>query len=161
MDDEQGQVPAGRFPTEVERTGPCQMTVRRVFDAPARLVFAAWTRPELMMRWWVPRSIGIVLSACRIDARTGGSYRFEFDVGQGETMAFFGRYLDVIPDRLLVWTNEESADGAVTKVIFEEVDGRTHLVLEETYPTEAALNEALAGSAQGLPEQFAQLDEIL
>jgi uncharacterized protein YndB with AHSA1/START domain len=76
-------------------------------------------------------------------------------------MAFFGTYTEVTPNKRLVWTNEESDQGAVTTVTFEENAGKTLVTLHELYPTEAALDEALAGSAEGLPEQFAQLDELL
>ena len=61
----------------------------------------------------------------------------------------------------LVWTNEESDDGAVTKVTFEEKDGKTLLVLHELYPSKEALDEAVAGMEDGMPEQFEQLDELL
>jgi uncharacterized protein YndB with AHSA1/START domain len=77
-------------------------------------------------------------------------------------MAFFGRYIEVIPPSRIVWTNEESGDaGAVTTVPFEEQGGKTLLVLSELYPDKEACDEALQGSAAGLPEQFAQLDVLL
>ena len=75
-------------------------------------------------------------------------------------MAFFGKYVEVTPPSRLAWTNEESEDGAVTTVTFEEKDGRTHLTLTEAYPTREALDRNI-GSAEGLPEQFEQLDALL
>ena len=132
-----------------------------VFDAPARLVFEAWTTPELFRQWWAPKSIGVPLFSCEMDVRTGGSYRLVFGHDVSESMAFVGRYLEVLPPSRLVWTNEEEEDGAVTTVTFEEKDGQTLLTLHELYPTMAARDEALGGSAEGLPEQFAQLDALL
>lgn len=153
----EADAPAGRL-TRVERTSDREMVVTRIFDAPARLVFKAWTTPELFMRWWAPKSLGVPLRSCQMDVRTGGSYRLEFGPDGAGSWAFFGKYLEVIPNARLVWTNEEDAEGAVTTVTFEETDGRTLLTLHELYPSKAAL-EAMEGGM--LPEQFEQLDEVL
>ena len=151
-----------RYATTTERTSDRELVVTRTFDGPARLVFRAWTTPELLRRWWAPDSFGIKLVGCEVDARTGGSYRFLFDVGQPEPMAFFGRYLEVTPPTRLVWTNEESADGSVTTATFEETDGKTRLVIRDLYPSKEALDAALAsGSTGAFPEQFDQLDTVL
>jgi uncharacterized protein YndB with AHSA1/START domain len=144
----------------MERTSEREVAVRRVFDAPARLVYEAWTRPELFRQWWVPKSIGLVLLSLDQDVRVGGSYRIVFDLGDSKTMAFFGKYIEVSPPSLLSWTNEESGDGAVTTVTLEEKDGQTHLTCSELYPTKEALDRNI-GSTEGLPEQFAQLDAML
>jgi len=135
--------------------------VTRTFDAPARRVFEAWTRPELFRQWWAPKSSPVPLLSCEMDVRTGGGYRLAFGQDAANAMAFFGRYLDVSPPARLVWTNEESADAAVTTVTFEENDGRTLLVLQERYPSKAAFDEACAGMEGAMPEQFAQLDALL
>ena len=66
-------------PTSVERKSDREVIVRRIFDAPARLVFEAWTRPELFKQWWVPKSIGLVLLSLEQDVRVGGGYRLVFD----------------------------------------------------------------------------------
>lgn len=142
--------------TTVERKSDTEISVTRTFDAPARLVFEAWTTAELFQRWWVPKSLGMALRSCEMDVRPGGGYRLVF----ANSMAFFGRYLEVVPHSRLVWTNDESPDGAVTTVTFEERDGKTLLTLHERYPTKEAL-DASAGSADGLPESFAQLDAFL
>jgi uncharacterized protein YndB with AHSA1/START domain len=148
--------------TAVERKSDRELVVTRVFDAPARIVFEAWSRPELFQRWWVPKTLGVPLRACEMDVRTGGGYRLEFGLDAANSMAFFGRYIEVIPPSRIVWTNEESGDaGAVTTVTFEEQGGKTLLVLSELYPDKEACDEALQGSAGGLPEQFAQLDALL
>ena len=130
-------------------------------DAPARIVFEAWTRPEQFKRWWVPKSIGLKLLACEMDVRTGGGYRLVF-AAEPEPMAFFGRYLEVTPHSRLAWTNEESPDGTITTVTFEERGGRTHVVVSDLYASKEALDAAIASeSTGGFPEQFEQLDELL
>src|ERR1700753_4336469 len=90
----------------VERKSEHDLVVTRTFDAPARLVFEAWTRPELLKRWWAPKSMGVSLLSCEADVRVGGKYRFEFGhEASSQPMAFFGKYIDVIPNARLVWTN--------------------------------------------------------
>lgn len=146
--------------TTIERASERELVVRRTFNAPARIVYEAWTKPELMKRWWAPKSLGVPLRSCEMDVRTGGTYRLEFGHDAGESMAFVGRYLEVVPDARLVWTNEEEADGAVSTVTFEERDGTTLLTVRELYPSKAAL-EANHGAEEGMPEQFGQLDDLL
>jgi uncharacterized protein YndB with AHSA1/START domain len=147
--------------TTVERTSECEFTVRRTFDAPARLVFEAWTRPELLQRWWAPKSMGMALVSCEADVRVGGTYRLVFGLGDSKTMAFFGKYLEVNPYSRLVWTNEEGDSGeAVTTLILEEKAGKTLLVLRERHPSKEAVDEAI-GFGEGLRETFGQLDELL
>ncbi|MFL6696241.1 MAG: SRPBCC family protein [Vitreoscilla sp.] len=153
---------SARNRTTSERRSDREMVVTRTFDAPARLVFEAWTTPDLFKQWWVPKSSGATLLSCAQDVRVGGSYRLEFAHPQGGApMGFFGRYLEVVPDTRLVWTNEESADGAVTTVTFEEKDGRTLLVMSELYPSKQALEIAIEGMDEAMPETFEQLDEFL
>jgi uncharacterized protein YndB with AHSA1/START domain len=149
--------------TTTERTSDRELVVTRTFNGPVHLVFKAWTTPELLMRWWAPESFGINLVGCEVDARTGGRYRFAFDVpGQPEPMAFVGTYLEVTPPTRLVWTNEETEEGSVTTATFEERDGKTHLVLHDLYPSKDALDAALASeSTGGWTEQFDQLDIVL
>jgi uncharacterized protein YndB with AHSA1/START domain len=146
----------------VQKTSEREVVVTRTFDAPARLVFEAWSRPELFEKWWVPRSMGMTLRSCEMDVRTGGKYRLVFGDDPANPMAFFGKYLEVVPNERIVWTNEESGDaGSVTTVTFEERDGKTLLVLSELYPTKEALDAAGTGAADATHETFAQLDELL
>lgn len=148
--------------TTVQRTSDREVVVTRTFDAPARLVFEAWSNPELFRQWWVPRSMGMTLRSCEMDVRTGGTYRLVFGDDPATAMAFFGTYLDVVPGRRIVWTNEESGDaGSVTTVTFDERDGRTLLVMTERYPTKEALDEAGTGAQDATHETFGQLDELL
>ena len=147
--------------TMVERTSDRELVVTRTFDAPARIVFEAWTKPELFMRWWAPKSMGVPLLSCDMDVREGGKYRLEFGVDASNSAAFYGKYLEVIPDLRLVWTNDEDEDGAVTTVTFEEKGGKTLLTFHELYPSKEALDEAFVGMEGGMPEQLEQLDELL
>ena len=147
--------------TTVERRSERELVVTRTFNGPARIVFEAWTKPELMKRWWVPKSMGMSLRSCEMDVRVGGKYRFVFGHDASKPMAFFGRYIEVTPYSRLVWTNEESDDGAVTTVTFEEQDGKTLLAMHELYPSKEALDAAGTGAADATVETFAQLDELL
>lgn len=147
-------------PTTAERKSERELVVTRTFDAPARIVYQAWTTPELFMRWWAPKSMGVPLRSCEMDVRAGGTYRLEFGHDASDAMAFFGKYLEATPPSRLVWTNEEAADAPITTVTFEEKDGRTLLVLHELYPTKEALDAAI-GMEESMAEQFGQLDELL
>jgi uncharacterized protein YndB with AHSA1/START domain len=147
--------------TTVERKSERELVVTRTFDGPARIVFEAWTKPELLKLWWAPKSTGMSLVSCEADVRVGGSYRFEFGHEASKPMAFFGRYVEVAPHSRLVWTNDESDDGPVTTVTFEEKGGKTLLVLHELHPSKEALERAIAGMEGAMPETFEQLDELL
>jgi uncharacterized protein YndB with AHSA1/START domain len=147
--------------TIVERKSERELVVTRTFNAPARIVFEAWTKPELMKLWWAPKSMGVPLLSCEMDVRAGGMYRLEFGHDAATSSSFFGKYIEVTPPSRLVWTNDESEDAAVTTVTFEEKDGQTLLVLHELYPSKEALDEAIIGMDEGMPEQFGQLDELL
>lgn len=148
--------------TTVQKKSEREVVVTRTFDAPARLVFEAWSKPELFKQWWVPRSMGMTLRSCELDVRTGGKYRLVFGDDPANPVAFFGKYLEVVPNKRIVWTNEESGDaGSVTTVTFEERDGKTLLVMSELYPTKEALDAAGTGAQEALNETFGQLDELL
>ena len=158
MDARRESKPSPATRTSVERKSDREVVVTRTFNAPARLVFEAWTKPELLKQWWVPKSMGMTLVSCEMDVRTGGKYRLGFGGG----MDFFGRYLEVTPHSRLVWTNEESGDaGSVTTVTFEEKEGKTLLVLSELYPSKEALDAAGTGAADATVETFQQLDGLL
>ena len=151
--------------TKVERKSDRELVVTRTFNAPPRIVFEAWTKPELFQRWWVPKSAGLCLLSCEQDVRVGGTYRLVFALGgdPSKPMAFFGKYVEVTPPSRLVWTNDEGGDsGPVTTVTFEEKAGKTLLVMHDLYPSKEALDEAIAsGSTSGNSETFNQLEEFL
>ncbi|WP_296596272.1 SRPBCC domain-containing protein [Phenylobacterium sp.] len=158
--DQSTQPKPPQSPTTVARKSDRELIVTRVFDSPVDAVFDAWSRAELFRVWWAPASMGAVVTACEIDARTGGGYRITF--GQGpEAATFFGRYLEVAPSSRLVWTNEESGEGPVTTVTFAAHGPGTLLTLSELYPSPEPLADAIAGMQAMAGEQFAQLDELL
>ena len=159
MDARTGSEPTPmKNPTTVERTSEREVVVKRTFNAPARMVFEAWTRPELFRKWWVPQSYGLTLLACEMDVRVGGQYRLVFR-HEESTMEFFGTYLEVTPYSRLVWTNEEGDAGkTVTTVTFDEKAGKTSLVVHDLYPSKDAFD---SGSTDAMPETFDQLDALL
>ncbi|GAC1656938.1 MAG: hypothetical protein NVS4B3_23040 [Gemmatimonadaceae bacterium] len=147
--------------TTVERTSDREVVVMRTVNGPARLVFEAFTKAELFRRWWVPKSMGMILLSCEVDARVGGKYRLVF-AHEPEPAAFFGTYVEVKPYSRLTWTNDEGGEGgSVTTVIFEETGGTTRVVLHESYPSKEALDAAGTGAAEAMVETFEQLDELL
>jgi uncharacterized protein YndB with AHSA1/START domain len=160
MDAKRGSEPTPmKNQTMVERKSERELVVTRTFNAPARIVFEAWTRPELFRLWWLPKSMGMSLRSCEMDVRTGGKYRLVFEP---DGMAFFGTYLEVTPQSRIVWTNEEGGEGgSVTTVTFEDKGGQTLLVLNELYASKEALDAAGTGAADSMVETFAQLDELL
>ncbi len=150
-----------KTPTTVERTSERELVVTRTFNGPTRIVFEAWTKPELLQRWWAPKARGMTLVSCEADVRPGGRYRFVIGLG-GSKMEFFGKYVEVTPHSRLVWTNDEAGDaGSVTTVTFEEKAGKTLLVMRELYPSKEALEAAGTGAADGMRDTFEQLDELL
>src|SRR4051794_25344705 len=125
--------------TTVERRADRELAVTRIFDGPVHIVYKAWTNADLFIRWWAPKSTGVPMLSCDMDVRVGGGYRVAFGTDASEAMEFFGKYLDVVPNARLVWTNEESEDAAVTTVTFEAKGDKTLLVLHELYPSKEAL----------------------
>jgi len=159
MDERRDSQPAPmKNRTTVERTSERELVVTRTFNGPARLVFEAWTKPELFRQWWVPKSMGMSLLSCELDARTGGKYRLVYGHGDS-TMEFHGKYIEVTPHSRLVWTNDESGNGAVTTVTFEDKGGKTLLVVHDLYPSKEAF-EAEHGMEDAMGETFEQLDDL-
>lgn len=158
-----GETAAMKTPTTTERASDRELVVTRRFNGPARLVFDAWTKPELFKRWWAPKSFGLTMQSCEMDVRVGGTYKLVFShAAFPEPMTFVGRYIEVTPHSRLVWTNEEAGAEQITTVTFEETDGKTLLVMHDLYPSKEALDAAIAsGSTSGADETFGQLDELL
>jgi len=146
----------------VERRSERELVVSRRVNGPARMVFEAWTKPDLFKRWWAPKSFPISLLSVEMDVRVGGRYRLVFGY-EGSTMEFFGRYLEVTPHSRLVWTNDEGEDDeTITTVTFDEDRGMTLVIVRDLHPSKEALDGAIAsGSTSGMPESLAQLDELL
>lgn len=160
-----GDTASHRNATTMERTSDRELTVTRIINAPARIVFEAWTNPEHFKRWWTPKSYGMTIHSCEIDARVGGGYKLMISHPQyaPEPMPFFGRYIDVTPPSRLVWTNEENGEaGPVTTVTFEEKNGSTLIVMRDLYPSKEALDTAMeSGSTGGFEETFDQLEAFV
>lgn len=149
--------------TMVGRKSDLEMVVTRTFDAPTHIMFDAWTKAELFRQWWVPKSSGLSLLACEMDVRVGGGYRLEFGHPASEQpMAFYGSYLEVVPNARIVWTNEESDDGAVTTVTFDDQNGKTLLTISNRFPSKEALDSEIAsGATAGTGETLDQLEEFI
>lgn len=152
-----------KYPVIAERKSACELLITRSFDAPAALVFEAWAQPELFRQWWTPKSLGMTIVSCEMDVQTGGSYRLEIGHPASDSpMAFFGRYLEVVPGKRIVWTNDESGEGPITTVTFEELDGVTTVAIANVFPTAQALEAELAsGATDCMDETLAQLDVVL
>jgi uncharacterized protein YndB with AHSA1/START domain len=150
--------------TTAERKSDRELVVTRTINGPARLVFEAWSKPELFKQWWTPKSAGMTIVSCEMDVRTGGTYRLVIKhPAAPEPMAFYGKYLEVTPGARIVWTNEESGDaGQISTVTFEEKAGKTLVTMLELYPSKEALDEAIAsGSQSGTMETFDQMEEFV
>jgi len=147
----------------LERKSDRELVISRTINGPARIVFEAWTKPELFKQWWVPKSFGLSLVSFDAEVRVGGTYRLVLVHGASAPMTFHGKYLEVTPCSRLAWTNEESGDqGQITTVTFEEKAGKTLVVVHELYPSKEALDEALATSAAtGMLESFEQLESFV
>ena len=148
-----------------------EIVIARTFNGPARIVFDAWTRPELVKRWWAPRSLGISIVSCDADIRVGGTYRYVLRVHAGHELAFSGKYTEVTPYTRLVYTQifEPTAsganpgdDGIVITVTFDERDGKTSLVSHSLCPSKEVRDMIIAsGMEHGMRETMDQLEELV
>jgi uncharacterized protein YndB with AHSA1/START domain len=142
-----------------------EIIISRTFDGPARIVFDAWTKPELVKRWWAPKGRATIVSV-DADVRVGGKYRYVLKADVGEAFAFSGSYTEITPHSRLVYTQsfEPMADAgsAIITVTFDERDGKTRLVSRELYPSKEAREAALSsGMEEGMRETMDQLDVLV
>lgn len=152
--------------TTVERTSDRELVVARTFNARPRIVWDAWTRPELLKRWWAPRSLGVTLFECESDLRVGGKYRFVFGRDPKKPMAFSGTYTEVEPTARLVSTQlfepMPAAGEAIVTATFEVQGDRTRLVVHQLYPSKRSLDGAIAtGMERGMRETYEQLETLV
>jgi uncharacterized protein YndB with AHSA1/START domain len=152
--------------TTVERTSDRELVISRTFEARARIVWDAWTRPELLKRWWAPRSLGVTLFSCEVDLRVGGRYRYVFGHTPEHAMAFSGTFTEIVACARLVCTQlfepMASAGEAIVAATFEERDGRTRVVQRALYPSKQSLDGAIAsGMEKGARATFEQLEELV
>jgi uncharacterized protein YndB with AHSA1/START domain len=152
--------------TIVEQPSDRELVVRRTFNGPAHIVFEAWTRPELLKRWWAPKSFGVSLFECEQDLRVGGTYRYAFGRDPKNPEVFSGRYVEVKPPSRLVFSQlyerMREAGEVVVTATFEEDQGRTLLTLHQLFPSKEALEGALAsGMERGMRITLDQLEELI
>src|SRR5262249_32142953 len=147
--------------TTVERTSDREVVVTRTVNGPARIVFDAFTKAELLRRWWVPKSMGMNLLSCEVDARVGGKYRLVFE-HKPEPVAFFGTYTAVKPHPRLSWATGEDGEGAsATPLRCAETRGTTLLRRREADARWEALHAAGRGAQGGMGETLSKLQGLL
>lgn len=148
---------------ESESVAGRELVVTRVFDAPARILFEAHSKPEHIKKWFGPRSYPVTL--CEMDFRVGGRWRFAMTGPDGEQQTpFGGQYLEIVPDRKIVYDNAFELPGAekmVTTVTFEEHGGKTTLTIHTRFASQAMwATHVGAGMAQGINSGLDQLAEL-
>jgi uncharacterized protein YndB with AHSA1/START domain len=168
---DRGSAEAGRPRTTIELEGDRGFVIRRRFNGPARIVFDAWTKPELVRRWWAPAALGVKFVSCDADVRVGGTYRYVIESGPGQVMAFAGTYRELTPFTRLVHTQyfEPTASGAdpddeplIVTVTFDERDGRTDVVSRAVAPTPEIRDAIIAsGMEHGVHATWDQLDDMV
>jgi len=144
--------------TRVVKMEPLGLVLERVFDAPRRLVFAAFSEREHLLRWWGPK--GIALGALDLDFRAGGRFRFVMDAPDGKKYPFDGSFDEIVPLERIVFTGEiHDGNHVVTTITFAD-DGatKTRVVVSQTY---TIASDATRGATQGWSESFEKLDALL
>src|ERR1700685_4373265 len=137
----------------------------RVFDAPRRLVFKAWTTPELMKRWlYGPEEWR--LAGCGFDMSVGGKVRFEWRNPEGKSMGLSGVCREAVaPERLVfteVWDEDWTGGEAPGAVVFTEDAGKTTVTQTVLYSSQAARDGALkTGMEHGMAMSYERLAELL
>ena len=141
-----------------------EVTIVRVFDAPARLLFEAYSRPEHIKRWFGP--VGWPVTLAEIDFRVGGAFRFAMTGPSGEqNTPFGGEYLEIVPDRKIAYTNgfhEPGAGRMTVSITFDERDGRTTLTMHTVFDSDAMYEEHVGqGFVEGTNSGLDQLAELV
>jgi uncharacterized protein YndB with AHSA1/START domain len=137
-----------------------ELIITRVFDAPRSLVFAAWTQPEHLARWWGPQ--GFVNVAWEIDVRPGGAWFRRMQAPDGTLYTKRGVYREIVaPERLVFTYVNEAADGTLDRetlvtVTFEEQGARTRLTLHQTGFESVEARDAHEGGWSSCMERFAE-----
>lgn len=157
---------ASELSTTVERVSDRELVIRRVFRARPATVFDAMTKPELLRRWWAPRSLGVELYECDADVRVGGRYRYVFGKAGEPKMAFSGTYTEVVPGQRVVFTQlfepmPHTGDGIVTSTYAPHELG-TLFVQSELFPSKEVLDGVIAsGMERGMRETLDTLAELV
>ena len=141
-----------------------ELTIRRSFDAPARLLFEAWSKPEHLKKWFGP--VGYPVTMCEMDFRKGGQWRAAMTgpTGQQQT-PFGGEYLEIVPGRKIVFSNGFELPGAekmIMTVTFDEKDGTTLLTIHTLFASIAQkATHVGAGMAEGIASGLDQLTDVV
>jgi uncharacterized protein YndB with AHSA1/START domain len=136
---------------------PLELVLTRVFDAPRRLVFDAWTKAEHVSRWLAPRPL--TMPRCEVDFRPGGVFRFVMHAPDGTDYPFEGAFREIVAHERIVFTGTiHEGNVAVTTITFAEHDGKTTLTMRQTYTFES---DATRGAKQGWTMTLDQLGQHL
>jgi uncharacterized protein YndB with AHSA1/START domain len=146
-----------------------QILVTREFDAPRRLVYKAWTTPELVARWWTARRG--TAKEMEIDLRVGGRWRYAMETDGGQEVAFHGEYREIVPDEKIVSTEvyegmpgppeEAEANATLNTATFAERDGRTTVTILIQCPSREVRDAIVAsGMEDGLQDALDLLEEV-
>lgn len=141
------------------------VTITRVFDAPARLLFEAYSKPEHVMKWFGPK--GWPLTLCEMDFRVGGRFRFQMTGPDGQkNTPFGGEYLEIVPNRRIVYDNGFESPGAermvVTVTYDEAADGRTTLTIHTLFASVAMRDIHVGGGfVEGTNSGIDQLVDVV
>ena len=141
-----------------------ELIVTRVYDAPARLLFLAYAKPEHVMKWFGPK--GWPLTKCEMDFRVGGEFHFAMTGPEGEAgPPFGGKYLEIVPDKKVAYDNGFEAPGngrMQVTVTFDEQDGRTTLTVSTVFDTVAMKDEYVGlGMVEGMNSGFDNLEDVV
>lgn len=136
---------------------PLELVLTRVFKAPRRLVFEAWTRAEHVSRWLAPRPL--TMSSCEVDFRPGGIFRFVMRAPDGTEYPFAGAFLEIVASERIVFSGAiHEGNATVTTIAFTESDGATTLTMHQSFTFES---DATRGAKQGWTMTLDQLGEHL
>jgi uncharacterized protein YndB with AHSA1/START domain len=147
-----------------DATADRELVITREFTAPARLLFEAWSLPEHLKQWFGPEGWPITL--CEVDFRVGGRYRLAMTGPDGvQGPPFGGQYLEIVPDRKIVYSDTWEIPGAesmVVTVTFDEHDGRTTMTMYTLFGSVEMREKHLAmGMEEGLASSFSQLADLV
>jgi uncharacterized protein YndB with AHSA1/START domain len=138
-----------------------EIVITRVFDAPRRMVYEAWTNPQYIPRWMVPDDW--TMPICEMDLRPGGAWRYQYRKGDGAEMTLSGTIREAVPPERLVSTERWGPEWpeTVNTLVLAESGGRTTATLTVTYPSKEARDAALqTGMKEGMEQGFAKLDTL-
>ncbi|MFO0728519.1 MAG: SRPBCC family protein [Myxococcota bacterium] len=150
--------------TSLELPSDREILISRTFDAPARIVFEAVTRPEHIRQWWAPESRG-AMTSCAVDLRVGGEWRFSMRANNGMTVEFYGTYREIQAPTRIVQTEIFAPFPDVVAVVtltLTEQGGKTKLESRSLYPSKEIRDQVIGtGMESGMRESYRQLTEVV